>query len=316
MEFFFFAVGITLQWILEVAGAGGAIWGMSEVWKMRGFYAQPAQESNDRLRIASNIVFTIGTIRFLFRYAPDWGIKQALVDPHAWIADSCGASKKETQPQSLNENCGFEVAFFLVGVFMQWTLEVAGAGGAWWGMSEVWGARGYSHETPVESNDRLRYVSNTVFCIALIRMICHYFPDHPVNVAFVDPHNFSLAAGSLQSFQLECCMFLVGLFMQFTLEVAGAGGAWWGMSEVWGMRGYSKLERGMATNDNLRPVSNTVFAIACVRMLEKYMPQNDHHKAMLDPHQWALENLGCLGGGGDDEAVDTRRPESNQEMSM
>merc|ERR1712241_1217046 len=148
-------------------------------------------------------------------------------------------------------------------------------------MSEVWGGRGYIHETPVISNDRVRYVSNIVYAIAFIRVACHYMPQgpHMATTALTSPHAYELKSGSAQSFQLEACFFLLGVFMQFVLEVLGAGGAWWGMSEVWGMRGYSKLERGMITNDKVRPVSNIVFAVACFRMAEKYMPYNAHHMA-------------------------------------
>jgi len=307
-----FTVGFVLQWILEVAGAGGAIWGMSEVWKMRGGKTSDPQESNDRLRVASNIVFALGLFRMLFRYAPNWGIKQALVDPHAWIVDF-GKSTSSTTPDKLGGSCAFELVFFFVGFFMQWILEVAGAGGAWWGMSEVWGLRGYSlGDRGQETNDQLRYVSNIVFSIALIRMFQKYLPDHPVNVAMNSPHDYALEEGSASSFQVEVVTFIFGCFMQFDLEVLGAGGAWWGMSEVWGWRGYSHSD-GQGSNDRLRYVSNIVFAIACIRMAEKYLPHNDHHNAMLNPHDWVMNYVGCYGAG--DENLDTER-EQNQEEQM
>lgn len=307
MELLSFTLGIFLQWVLEVAGAGGAWWGMSEVWKMRGAKTSDPQESNDRIRIVSNVVFAVAAIRMIFRYAPNWGIKQALVDPHAWILDF-GKSTKTQTPSQLGGTCAFEVIFFIIGLFMQFVLEVLGAGGAWWGMSEVWGMRGYSKlERGQETNDQLRWVSNIVFAVACIRFVQHYCPNHPVNTAMCSPHDYDLASGTMQSFQLECIFFTVGVFMQFVLEVLGAGGAWWGMSEVWGLRGYSQLERGQETNDQLRYVSNIVFAIACVRMLEKYVPMNDHHLAMLSPQEWLMDrvNLGM-------EAGDTKRDEQEQ----
>lgn len=324
-----FTIGIFMQFILEVLGAGGAIWGMSEVWGMRGYAHNDPGGSNDRLRIAANIVFTLGATRMFFRYAPDWGMKQALVNPHQWILDF-GKSKRKTTPEPLQGAFAFEGVFFVVGVWMQFVLEVLGAGGAWWGMSEVWGFRGYAHQDPGGSNDQLRYVSNSVFAIAAIRVLMHYLPvdkitgeKHQAAVGLCGPHDYDLTPGGLASFQLEAINFLVGVFMQFVLEVLGAGGAWWGMSEVWGWRGYGTSNPG-ATNDDLRPVSNVVFAIACIRMIQKYMTHNGYHHAMLAPHDWVQERIGCSASN-DQGNPDTQRPEvqaggnrqvGNAEVSM
>jgi len=305
-----FTIGIFMQFILEVLGAGGAVWGMSEVWKMRGAKAPPGAESNDRLRIPANIVFSLGAVRFFFRYAPDWGMKQALVDPHAWIVDF-GKSKAQNTPESLQGAFAFEGVFFVVGVWMQFVLEVMGAGGAWWGMSEVWGMRGYANVDPSGSNDRLRYVSNPVFCIAAIRMLMHYIPVNPATgkkheaaVGMCGPHDYDLTPGGLASFQLEALCFLVGVWMQFVLEVLGAGGAWWGMSEVWGWRGFNHQDPG-GSNDDLRPVSNVVFAIGCIRMIMKYPEETGYHQAMNAPHDWVQEFMNCNTPQND---VDTVRP--------
>jgi len=318
MELLSFTMGVLLQWILEVAGAGGAIWGMSEVWKMRGAKTFDGQITNDRLRIVANIVFALGMIRMVFRYAPNWGIKQALVDPHAWIVDF-GRSTRMNTPDAMAGTCAFELFFFIVGFFMAWVLEVLGAGGAWWGMSEVWGLRGYGRDECCqdgqETNDQIRWVSNIVFAIALVRLGQKFLPDYPANVAMHSPHAYALAEGSSSSFQVEVVTFVVGVFMQFVLEVLGAGGAWWGMSEVWGWRGYGRddcCNDGADTNDQIRYISNIVFAIACVRMCEKYLPMNDHHLAMLAPHDWVMEYLTCGGSRSDD--LDTER--QNQEVGM
>jgi len=277
---------------------------------MRGAKTFDGQITNDRLRIASNIVFALGLVRMIFRYAPKWGIQQALVDPHAWIVDF-GRSRKGSTPDALGGTCAFELIFFIVGVCMQFILEVLGAGGAWWGMSEVWGLRGYSQlERGQETNDQLRWVSNIVFAVACVRFMQKYFDDHPVNTAMNSPHDYQLSEGSSASFQVECVTWVIGVFMQFDLEVLGAGGAWWGMSEVWGWRGYSQLEKGQETNDQLRYVSNIVFAIACVRMAEKYLPMNGHHNAMLSPHDWVMGRISLTAAA---EDPDTRR---NQEEQM
>merc|ERR1711994_1030974 len=98
----------------------------------------------------------------------------------------------------------------------------------------------------------------------------HYLTPNQATTGMCSPHDYELTPGTLASFQLESLCFLVGVWMQFVLEVLGAGGAWWGMSEVWGWRGYSQKTRGQLTNDRLRYVSNIVFAIACIRMAEKY----------------------------------------------
>lgn len=307
MELLTFTIGIVMQFILEVAGAGGAWWGMSEVWKMRGAKTNDPAESNDRLRIVANIVFSVGAIRMLFRYAPGWNIKVALVDPHAWVVTFGKGQQKQT-PQELSGTCAFEIFFFLIGFFMKFVLEVLGAGGAWWGMSEVWGLRGYSRGADgARTNDELRPVSNIVFAIACVRFIQCFMPDHDTNTAMHSPHAYNLKSGTMNSFQLECFFFVIGVFMQWILEVAGAGGAWWGMSEVWGWRGYSQGADGGRTNDQLRPVSNIVFAIACIRMLEKYVPMNQHHLAMLSPQDWLMQrvNLGLR-----------KKPANNEEQQM
>merc|ERR1719461_388259 len=140
-----------------------------------------------------------------------------------------------------------------------------------------------------------RYVSNIVFSIAAIRMATRYIPEHSIKTALVDPHAFPLDSGSMASFQLECMTFVVGVFLQWILECAGAGGAWWGMSEVWGMRGYSQSDP-MGTNDNLRPVSNVVFGISCIRLIQRYLEPNDINTAMVSPHEWVLDRMQCGGG--------------------
>merc|ERR1719150_1790743 len=105
-----------------------------------------------------------------------------------------GASKKATAGQGFDQayyqqgNIGLQVPFFVVGVFMQFVLEVAGAGGAWWGMSEVWKWRGAKTNDPSFTNDRIRYVSNTVFSLGMIRMLFRYAPDWGIAQALVDPH--------------------------------------------------------------------------------------------------------------------------------
>merc|ERR1719410_2855022 len=85
-----------MQFVLEVLGAGGAIWGMSEVWHMRGGTNHRMPQSATDMRWASNCVFCLGFIRFFFRYGPENSFQQALVDPQAWIVDY-GQSRRDKQ---------------------------------------------------------------------------------------------------------------------------------------------------------------------------------------------------------------------------
>jgi len=150
----------------------------------------------------------------------------------------------------------------------------------------------------------------------MIRMIQKYLPAHPANVAMHSPHDYDLTPGTMNSFQLECLMFVVGVFMQWILEVAGAGGAFWGMSEVWGWRGYSQGDKAQETNDRLRYVCNIVFGLACIRMLEKYVPENDHHQAMLSPQDWLMGRVNMGLGGRKRKGGDSQRGTVNAEEQM
>merc|ERR1712157_358216 len=76
-----------------------------------------------------------GFIRMFFRYSQDNDLKTAIVDPHAWLKN-----RGTSNPDGLTIFAKF--IGFLLGFFLQWVLEVLGAGGATWGMSEVWKLRG------------------------------------------------------------------------------------------------------------------------------------------------------------------------------
>jgi len=181
MQILFFIVGVFLQWTLEVLGAGGAIWGMSEVWHMRGDTNDNPFESNQDLRIPANIVFVLGFIRMFFRYSEDTGLKVAIVDPQDWLkgkAPNSGDSAAKV----------FEFGGFILGFFLQWVLEVLGAGGATWGMSEVWKLRANKTSDPSGTNNDFRWVANVVFCMGLFRMAQKFCPDHAVHVAMNGPH--------------------------------------------------------------------------------------------------------------------------------
>jgi len=193
MQILFFVVGIFLQWTLEVLGAGGAIWGMSEVWHLRGGTNDEPYQSNDDLRIPANIVFVLGFIRMFFRYSQDTDLKTAIVDPHAWLKN-----RGTSNPDGLTLFAEF--IGFLLGFFLQWVLEVLGAGGATWGMSEVWKLRGDRTDDPWQTNHDFRWVANTVFTIGLFRMAQKYCPDHPVHVAMNAPHEW---VKSLQTTEQE-----------------------------------------------------------------------------------------------------------------
>lgn len=183
MQILFFIVGIFLQWTLEVLGAGGAIWGMSEVWHLRGDTNDSPYQSNDDLRIPANIVFVLGFIRMFFRYSQNTPLKAAIVDPQDWLKNR-GASNTD------GLTIFAEFIGFLLGFFLQWTLEVLGAGGASWGMSEVWKLRGPRTDDPWQTNHDFRWVANTIFTIGIFRMAQKYCPDHSVHVAMNAPHDW------------------------------------------------------------------------------------------------------------------------------
>jgi len=196
MEILFFLVGLFLQWTLEVLGAGGAVWGMSEVWHLRGGTNPSPESSNDDLTNPANVVFALGFLRMLCRFAPPSALCQAIVDPQAWCKD-WGASVRppaaQGTPREVSGMFLAEFLFFLLGVFLQWDLEVLGAGGACWGMSEVWHLRGgttRSDRGPDLTNDDYRWVANTVFTIAIFRMLQKYCPDHGIHKAMLSPQDW------------------------------------------------------------------------------------------------------------------------------
>jgi len=201
LEVFFFVVGVFMQFVLEVLGAGGAIWGMSEVWHMRGgtnprdALAVNAWPAATDMRWAANTVFCLGFIRFFFRYGPANSFQQALVDPHEWLKD--GGKKRRAQGAGYSDDGMFalEIPFFILGVFLQWVLEVLGAGGATWGMSEVWHLRGDTSYDAAKCNNDFRWVANVVFSMGIIRMLQKYCPDHGVHKAMLGPQDWLKTLG-------------------------------------------------------------------------------------------------------------------------
>jgi len=183
MQILFFIFGVFLQWTLEVLGAGGAIWGMSEVWHLRGDTANEPYQSNDDFRIPANIVFVLGFIRMFFRYSHGTNLKTAIVDPQNWLKGKGEGPPTSDAATKLGEFIGF-----LLGFFLQWVLECLGAGGASWGMSEVWKLRAGKTDDPSGTNHDFRWVANTIFVIGLFRMAQKYCPDHNVHTAMNAPH--------------------------------------------------------------------------------------------------------------------------------
>jgi len=184
MQILFFIVGVFLQWTLEVLGAGGAIWGMSEVWHLRGGTNDDPKGSNDDLRIPANIVFVMGFIRMFFRYSQASPLKNAVVDPQVWVKNLPGRNS------GMGAMMLFETLAFVYGFFLQWVLEVLGAGGACWGMSEVWNLRADNTADPWQTNHDFRWVANVVFCMGLFRMCQKYCPDHPMHTAMNAPQDW------------------------------------------------------------------------------------------------------------------------------
>lgn len=196
MEVLFFVVGFFLQFVLEVLGAGGAIWGMSEVWHMRGGSNANPFQTNEDLTIPSNIVFALGFIRMICRYTPPNPMAEALVSPQDWSAKAF--VKGGSQKASADGMFLFEFLLFLLGVYLQWVLEVLGAGGACWGMSEVWHLRAdttRSDRGAAKTNDDYRWVANTVFCIATFRMLLKYCPPSQIQKAHLDPNGWIKSLG-------------------------------------------------------------------------------------------------------------------------
>jgi len=185
MQVLFFIVGVFLQWTLEVLGAGGAIWGMSEVWHLRGGTTSDAIGTNDDLRIPANIVFVLGFIRMFFRYSPPAPLKTAVVDPQDWIHNRASG-----EDPSMGAMYLVEVGGFLLGFFLQWVLEVLGAGGATWGMSEVWNLRADNTDDPVQTNHNYRWVANVTFCVGAIRMAQKYMPPNSIHTAMLSPQSW------------------------------------------------------------------------------------------------------------------------------
>merc|ERR1719443_664935 len=114
---------------------------------------------------------------------------QAFNAPHEWLRDY-GASKRSGQEHNPQGAFICEIPFFILGVFLQWVLEVLGAGGATWGMSEVWNVRGDNTDDPWQTNHDFRWVANTIFTIGLFRMAQKYCPDHGVHKAMNAPHEW------------------------------------------------------------------------------------------------------------------------------
>jgi len=185
MQILFFIVGVFLQWTLEVLGAGGAIWGMSEVWHIRGGTTDDPMGTNDDLRIPANIVFVLGFIRMFFRYSPASPLKNAVVDPQTWIKNRASGTEVSMGVMYLFETIGF-----LLGFFLQWDLEVLGAGGACWGMSEVWKWRAAKTSDPEGTNHDWRWVCNIVFTVGVFRMAQKYLPDHAIHTAMLSPQDW------------------------------------------------------------------------------------------------------------------------------
>jgi len=197
-EVFFFVVGVFMQFVLEVLGAGGAIWGMSEVWHMRGGTNNRMPQSATDMRWCSNVVFCLGFIRFFFRYGPENAFQQALVDPQAWLVDY-GAERRgngKGGDMSPDGKFALEIPFFILGVFLQWVLEVLGAGGATWGMSEVWHLRGDTSYDAVKCNNDFRWVANVTFCVGIIRMLQKYCPSHGIHDAMLGPQDWLKTLGA------------------------------------------------------------------------------------------------------------------------
>jgi hypothetical protein len=69
-------------------------------------------------------------------------------------------------------------------------LECLGAGGASWGMSEVWNLRADNTHDPAQTNHDFRWVANVIFIMGLFRMCQKYCPDHPMHTAMNAPQDW------------------------------------------------------------------------------------------------------------------------------
>merc|ERR1712146_454359 len=107
-----------------------------------------------------------------FRYSSDSDLKSAIVDPQNWVA----SRGKDNASQGIM--LFLEMMGFVLGFFLQWTLEVLGAGGATC-ISEVWNLRNVEAASGLcgaengkapckawETNHTFRWVANVTFTVA------------------------------------------------------------------------------------------------------------------------------------------------------
>jgi hypothetical protein len=125
-------------------------------------------------------------VRMLFRYGPANGLQDAIVDPQTWVKKKLGMDGLKADP-AVGGMAALEFVGFIMGIFLQWVLEVLGAGGASWGMSEVWNLRADNTSDPAVTNHNYRWVANVIFVMGIFRMAQKYCPAHDVHEAMLSP---------------------------------------------------------------------------------------------------------------------------------
>lgn len=184
---------MAIKFLLEVAGAAGAIWGSSEV-----FYLRDTPEATELVRLVATFVGGVFSIRFW------WHIK------HWWQFE------REYLPIKMHHRRTHLLPFFQIHA-SKFILQVLGGAGAIWGCAEVVTLRNEN------TKEEWRLAAAAVGCTFFIRWAfqilayCLYFPGLWSNPA---------------SIQMTILRWYEILVVMPILEVFGAAGAVWGCSEV------------------------------------------------------------------------------------
>lgn len=227
--------------VLEVFGGAGAVWGCSEAFGVRG------GPNNDAWRRVCDVVGVICALRWFYILLED----------------------KPESPQSK--------------VLAEFLLQVLGGAGAIWGFSEILGLR---VNYPPDCHDTVKYPDGVGNAWAPGYETCRntYAFWRIVTVCFLAWFWAWWVRGKLPVLsRLECIQepgklgAISTLFSTFVLEVLGAAGAVWGVSEVAGRSGHSLRlgwgdeHFGQESCDEWRVVCAVTFAVFLPIWLTKVM---------------------------------------------
>lgn len=238
-----------LRFVLEVAGASGAVWGSSEVMKHRH------EVDNVYWRKAAYIVAGFALSMYLMEH-----VAKRLISTEEVVHLVPVESDQENQLSALavslsgSKKAGIIVGGVL-GTVLRLILEVGGATGAVWGSSEVFGLRDESN------SETWRKVASGARYFAFAMLLIEYAVGRPVIIPEQEKTLFSgfllgkknpsgaikalcqnASAESVADTSLPYVSAVVasgvavGFLLRFVLEVMGASGAIWGNSEIFDIR--------------------------------------------------------------------------------